>query len=211
MSNITEGELLEALLNTENSSELSGFKSKELLSMYNSLSGVLYSDIGELKALFGLSNQQIKIIRLVKEIVTHVLERKLSSETSISAPEYLTYLKLHLSPKNVEGLYAMLFTVSRKYICTELLSAGTNDQVALNHNEALRIILNKKAKYIVLAHNHPNGYAMPSMKDRDFTKALSNTLSQFNIFLIDHVIIGGNKVYSIFNKKMITNLKEIPV
>lgn len=211
MSKITEGELLEALLAVQHSSQINAFKAKELLSMYTSLAGVLFSDSNELKYLFGLSNQQIKMISLVREITSHIVERKLSSDLHISEPEYLMYLKLHLAQKQVEGLYIMHFNAAYKYIGMELINVGSVNRVTASYNEVVSSVLNVKAHYIVLAHNHPSGYVRPSFEDLGFTEKLTRILIEFNVVLIDHVIIGGHKVYSIEEKRVIAHLRDIKV
>jgi DNA repair protein RadC len=52
------------------------------------------------------------------------------------------------------------------------------------------------ARAVVLAHNHPSGEASPSEADITVTQRLNRSLSELEIVLFDHVIVGGATIYS---------------
>lgn len=54
------------------------------------------------------------------------------------------------------------------------------------------------ANRIVLVHNHPSGDSTPSQADIHFTDKLYNMLNDFNIELLDHIIIGNLEYKSVF-------------
>jgi DNA repair protein RadC len=45
-------------------------------------------------------------------------------------------------------------------------------------------------------HNHPSGNPNPSKADIELTKVIANACAPFNITVHDHVIVGGNKIFS---------------
>ena len=49
------------------------------------------------------------------------------------------------------------------------------------------------AAMVVIAHNHPNGLAVPSMEDIDTTASLFGSLSNLDITLIEHFLIAGRE------------------
>lgn len=49
---------------------------------------------------------------------------------------------------------------------------------------------------IILAHNHPSCLAAPSEQDCEATDHLQALSAQLGIELMDHLIVAGNKVFS---------------
>ena len=52
------------------------------------------------------------------------------------------------------------------------------------------------AAAVVLAHNHPSGEVTPSKADRLITERLVQALGLVDIRVPDHLIVGGNQVFS---------------
>ncbi|MGK2761229.1 JAB domain-containing protein [Escherichia coli] len=72
--------------------------------------------------------------------------------------------------------------------------------VAFTSTRAARewLILNMahNAAAVVLAHNHPSGEVTPSKADRLITERLVQALGLVDIRVPDHLIVGGNQVFS---------------
>ena len=49
---------------------------------------------------------------------------------------------------------------------------------------------------MIVAHNHPSGYAEPSVADRHITETLKTALELLDIRLLDHLVVGGADVVS---------------
>ena len=54
-------------------------------------------------------------------------------------------------------------------------------------------VVKHNAAMVVIAHNHPNGLAVPSMEDIDTTSSLFGSLSNLDITLIEHFLIAGRE------------------
>jgi len=50
---------------------------------------------------------------------------------------------------------------------------------------------------VIIAHNHPSNILKPSAADLKITKKLKAAGQILNIELLDHIIIGQNKFFSI--------------
>ena len=48
----------------------------------------------------------------------------------------------------------------------------------------------------VLAHNHPAGFAIPSVEDRTFTQELKKALQLMDVRLMDHIIVADGDYVS---------------
>ena len=75
-------------------------------------------------------------------------------------------------------------------------ASGTVDHAVPIVREIIHAALQKFAKSIICAHNHPGANITPSTQDKTFTKELSAAGKLMGIKVLDHVIIGDNEFYS---------------
>ena len=59
------------------------------------------------------------------------------------------------------------------------------------------------AGQFVLDHNHPSKSCAPSRKDLQATKKIRKMASALGISLLDHLIVGGQRIYSICQGRML--------
>ena len=64
-------------------------------------------------------------------------------------------------------------------------------------------LLNFRATAAVIAHNHPNGFALPSSTDRLMTQELQDCLKKIEVELLDHIIVSGSDFVSLRNSGML--------
>ena len=62
--------------------------------------------------------------------------------------------------------------------------------------ESLELALKNKAASLVLAHNHPEGIALPSREDEVFTHKAGEALRLMGMELLDHIIVAGDRYFS---------------
>ena len=85
------------------------------------------------------------------------------------------------------------------------ISRGTLSSAQTTGRELFKKVLLMNCNSIILTHNHPTGDATPSKPDLDFTRKAEEISKLFDIQLLDHIIIGDKKHFSILSKKYITN------
>ena len=61
---------------------------------------------------------------------------------------------------------------------------------------ALAFPVSSRACSAIIAHNHPDGIALPSREDEVFTRALLNALETVGIRLEDHIIVAEDDYIS---------------
>jgi DNA repair protein RadC len=49
---------------------------------------------------------------------------------------------------------------------------------------------------VIISHNHPSGNLNPSEADMEITREIKSMLEQFNINLVDHIIVTTGGGYS---------------
>jgi len=82
-----------------------------------------------------------------------------------------------------------------KYV--ELATLGTQNASIWSPTIVFRLGIAKAIEQIIVAHNHPTGDVTPSVEDRTTYDKLRQAGEILQIHVIDHIIIGSNKFYSI--------------
>lgn len=106
------------------------------------------------------------------------------------------YLFAHLADAEREMFIGIYVTATHSLIATETLSVGTIDSASVYPREVLKSALKCNAAAVIFAHNHPSGIPEPSSADRTLTQRLCDTLKLVDIKVLDHLVIGGDRVVS---------------
>lgn len=78
----------------------------------------------------------------------------------------------------------------RKHLNTTRIFEGSVNSAQFNVRLAVQQALRDNATQIVLAHNHPNGFAFPSEADISTTHYLLEVLRPLDIRLMDHLVVA---------------------
>lgn len=82
-------------------------------------------------------------------------------------------------------------------IAAEALHVGTEASVAASMAHIIRYLREVNAEAFLVAHNHPSQDAAPSVDDIALTHRLHDCAALAGIPLVDHVVITGQKAWSI--------------
>lgn len=77
-----------------------------------------------------------------------------------------------------------------------LLSEGTEDGAIFDLRKVMLETLRADPAAIFISHNHPGGTLVPSPDDIDCTLSAIASLAEFEIPLVDHLIVAGQSVVS---------------
>ena len=78
-----------------------------------------------------------------------------------------------------------------------VVSIGGTAFAPVEISNVFKAAILSNASKIMVFHNHPSGNTEPSKEDIDVTNRISKAGEVLGISLIDHIIISGNKHYSI--------------
>ena len=92
---------------------------------------------------------------------------------------------------------------SLKLINCEQISEGTNNETAVYPKKVVKSALRNNACSVIVAHNHPDGKAIPSGKDIASTAKIKNALAAVDIPLNDHIIVSKDGYYSFGQNNML--------
>ncbi|MEE3664486.1 DNA repair protein RadC [Brenneria sp. g21c3] len=106
------------------------------------------------------------------------------------------WLMLELSGLEREVFMVLYLDNQHRLIAKEITALGTINNTEVHPREILKSALHHNAAAVIVAHNHPSGYAEPSQADRHITDRLKEALSQLDVRVLDHLVIGGTDVVS---------------
>ena len=89
-----------------------------------------------------------------------------------------------------EVVYLLCLDTKRCVICCTEMGRGVVNSVDTGIRRIVEKALKVRACSAILAHNHPDGIALPSREDEVFTRALYNALETVGIRLEDHIIVA---------------------
>jgi len=179
-----------------------------LIKSFGSLGKVLDADDYELLKIPGLGPQSALLIHLVREIITRYSYNKLNKRNMLINQEKLyDYCIAHLKNKKQEFFEVLFLDIKLGLLATEVLAEGDIDSTAISPRKLIEFILKYGAKYIICVHNHPSGDPTPSNDDKLVTEELEHILGLFSVRIIDHLVIGAGKIYSMASRSYIEKPK----
>jgi DNA repair protein RadC len=101
-----------------------------------------------------------------------------------------------LENEDRENLIAILLDTSGHVNGVFTISIGDSNQAVANPREIFKAAILTNACSIILAHNHPSGKIDPSDADIEMTKRVIAAGKILNIEVLDHVIVGHKRRYS---------------
>lgn len=196
--NLAEHELLECLLFGSRGRGNTNDIAHRLLEEFGSVRGVLSAEPEMLMQVEGVGPQSAMLIKICLEICRRCVTPDRSNAFRYTAMSDILEL---LFPKFLgatnEKLYMLLFNNRMNLLDCVLVSEGSVTATDIPFARINDIIVRKKAATVLLAHNHPNGLAVPSQNDTDMTDAMFQYLKSIDITFLEHLIVTESHFYPI--------------
>lgn len=174
---------------------------KNLINKFGSLKELLNADYEEimscLKDVKGVKSHATLFLYFLKYFAIKYSEIKVKQKEKLSSPnEVVTYLKNLIGTSSEEKMYALYLNASNQIIDCKKISDGTVSHSAVYPTVIAKDSLLKKARSVIIAHNHPGGISKPSQNDIIATEAVTKALKTIEVVLLDHIIITATDYYS---------------
>lgn len=168
-----------------------------LLNRFGGLSGVFDASIPELMEVPGIGENAALLIKLVPQMVKKKELSKVSDmRTFHKSSQVAQFLIPRFMEEREELVLVMCLDTRNSLLCCEVLNRGVVNAVDISTRRLAEHALKHKASAVVLAHNHPDGVAMPSREDEVFTAKAQDALRLIGIRMMDHIIIAGKNYFS---------------
>ena len=205
VSCLSDCELLALLLR-------SGYKDMSVLELslkmiceFKGLANVINSSYYQLTKCKGISKVKALQLNVIKEIIVRINSKREDvafKDIKLSnALDVYNYLHLKIESLFQERLIVLYLNNKNIVLFEEVISIGDETSTILNNKLICKNAIEKYAKKVIIAHNHPSGNSSPSLSDMQSFFQLKSALSLIQVKLLDHIIFGKNEYYSIFDER----------
>ena len=190
-------QILELLLFYANARQDTNPLAHELLDRFGSLKGVLEARPEQLMTVDGIGKQQAVLLSMVVPL-TRVWHRcAMEMPTRIgNSREAENYCLSILAGERTERFYVISLNAKCNVLGRRKISEGSLSEVSAYPRMVMETALNYNAHSVLLCHNHPGGTCAPSPEDIASTLQLQRLLNGVGILVLDHVIVAGDRTYS---------------
>ena len=163
----------------------------ELLDAFGSLPNVMEASVEELRKINGMGDSAATFLTLINAANRYYRVKKAERSEVISKPEqYISILEPRFCGRKNEVVFLLCLDAQNKVICCKQLVEGTTTSAHISVRKVVEAALAVNATSVVLSHNHPGGFAIPSKADEDTTYRIAKALEDVDVTLVDHVIFS---------------------
>lgn len=174
----------------------------QLLDRFGSLVQVLEAPMEELEKVSGVGEHVSTLLALTRDISRYYTKsRSAAFQILQTTAECGEYLVPYFIGRRDETVFLLCLDAKCKVICCKEVGYGTVNSASVSVRKIVEIALAVNATSVVLAHNHPSGFAMPSEEDVLTTKRVAVALDAVGILLVDHIIVADDDFVSLVDSR----------
>ena len=124
----------------------------------------------------------------------------LKESVKIECAEDVVPLLDDIRSKSQEHFVCVTLNGANELIEKRIATIGLLDKSLVHPRDVFADVIADRAAAVIFAHNHPSGDPTPSGHDVQFTRKLRDALALADIELVDHLVIGAHRFYSMKRK-----------
>ena len=170
----------------------------ELMNRFGSLSQVLDARSEELAKVDGMGDAAATFLSLITAVGRYYLVNRTMLETILPTLDKCgQYLVPFFHGRRNEMVYILCLDAKCKVLCCKEMGEGSVNSAGVPIRRIVETALGVNATSVILAHNHPSGFAFPSDEDVLTTRRVALALDAVEIQLVDHIIVSDDDFVSL--------------
>ena len=168
-----------------------------LLDRFGNISNLFEAPFEEIADVKGVGEHSAILIKMTIGLFRrYMADKEKNIKIISSSDDAVKYIRPYYIGEGNEIVYLLNLDMTGRVISHIKISEGSVTNAGVSVRKVAESALTSKAVKVVLFHNHPGGFALPSNDDILMTKNLIKSLSIFNIMLMDHIIFADNDYVS---------------
>lgn len=169
-----------------------------LLEYFGSIDAVMEATAEELMAVEGVGENAAALIKLIPAIGQRYLASKNAVGSVLANTEDAgNFLLPRFLGRRDETVLLVCLDTKMKAVSCRTVASGDVSSAHISVRKVVELALAQNAPFVMLAHNHVNGLALPSAEDIETTRHLKDALALVGVTLIDHIIVAGDDFVSL--------------
>ena len=165
---------------------------------FGNIANIIDASEAELMEIEGIGKRAARKIIGLNELFNKVNDYRANRNVSFNSLEIIAdYFEELLRFATTEKFYLVALDHSYSFIAKKKVESSSSGSVGITPLSVATFVASTKAAGIVIAHNHPNGYCIPSKADIESTSKLKNLIESLGVKFVDHIIVGTNGIYSV--------------
>lgn len=194
VKSLTDSELLAILINNGTKKENAVQLAQKIFSQ-NSFLELSEKTINELNKFKGIGQSKACRILACLELASR-LKFQFKKKKIDNPQDIIKMLIQKMQNLKQENFIILLLDARNNLLKSETVFIGTLNETTVHPREIFQNAIKESAAGIIIAHNHPSGDPTPSLDDIKMTKALAKAGKILDMPVIDHLILGGHKYFS---------------
>lgn len=201
IDSMPDHEILEFLLFYAYSRRDTNEIAHRLINTFGNLEAVMNAPYEELVKIKDIGENAATLILLFSRFSKSYIKRINSLKKEFTEDGIMEFLKSRFYGKRSEIIVAVFLDGRGQYINSTEIDRGTSTETSFRPRELVEVAMRCGAAKMILSHNHPNGFAVPSPADIRATIDIKDILNQLDIELVDHIIVAENDCFSMRKNK----------
>lgn len=170
-----------------------------LIEQFGGFAQVMDASIEELEKVEGIGHNSALYLKIIRSSYRYYRVCETSNDVILNTvKDCANYMMARLNGRRNEEVYLLCLDAKRKVISCRKVEEGDACSVKLSIRKITNIAMNENASSVLIAHNHPTGFALPSGEDVKATERLARTLAEVGVYFLDHIIVTNVDYVSMF-------------
>ncbi|MDR1071509.1 MAG: hypothetical protein LBL21_02625 [Rickettsiales bacterium] len=163
-----------------------------LLKKFGDIHGIISASWEDLRGFRGMTENAMTAIKAAYEITLSEYNRRLSDSPILNDDKRLyDYCGLLLMSKKQEEFHVLLLDKNCRLLQDYVHASGLAEKVNVSPQKIVQRAIEAHAKFVILAHNHPDSNDSFSIQDVKLTTEIKNMLDAVRVEVLDHILICG--------------------
>lgn len=170
----------------------------DLLTTFGGLHQVFDAPVQALMEVGNIGESSAALLKLIPAAARrYELSQHEKKEILDTTELYGKYIVPHFVGKRNETVLLLCLDSRCQPLCCAQLDEGDVTSARISTRKVVHMALTMQAASVVLAHNHPSGFALPSSEDILTTRRIAMALDAVGVPLIDHIIVSDDDFVSL--------------